>query len=289
MNTFQEDAWGGNCSGDNIFQDGVLGGDAFQRPPNNEHNVNTFTRNDIVENDSVPDSHHHHKHKHKHGEGHHRHKHKHKEKEFPEFNLQYSPSSRRHREPNPTSDFAGGIYSEEPSQTLSGVIAHCEAMMAADRGVSQQLRREVDDLDIELRNSLDTNRQLGEQILQGQHQMEGLMAQQQQLEEELHHAKGQLRRFHADIRGANVQRTAMRRSRSHLAEELEYLKQMVEEEERSLEKYNQANSFLEKSCRDLKAHATMFEWQKDQLRQDFHKEREELARLNSFRVRSMNQ
>lgn len=160
---------------------------------------------------------------------------------------------------------------------LGSVVGQYEAVIEADRTVSQQLRRDVDGLEEELRHVRETQDHLEQQVRKEADESKRLKSQQQQLERQLGVSKNSLVEHREDRRAVNLESISLRRDRDHFADELAFLQRMSEEEEKTLESHRNSNQFLEKSCKSLEAHTQQLELERKEVLRQVAKERE-LAR-----------
>lgn len=161
-------------------------------------------------------------------------------------------------------------------EDLTEGLSHFESIIAADREVSRQLRREVDDLHEELRQVQEACLQLERQVAKEQGDVEALSGEKGRLERQLRDAKQHLIELRDDRRAVNLESLSLRRDRGHFAEELAFLKRLAQDEEETLEALRRANGFLERSYRDLEGHTELLEQQRRELLIQVTKEREQV-------------
>eukprot|EP00927_Polykrikos_kofoidii_P017222 TRINITY_DN1781_c0_g1_i2.p1 TRINITY_DN1781_c0_g1~~TRINITY_DN1781_c0_g1_i2.p1 ORF type:complete len:972 (+),score=146.35 TRINITY_DN1781_c0_g1_i2:205-2916(+) len=167
-----------------------------------------------------------------------------------------------------------GHHKDTARADLTEVVKSFESVIAADRAVSRQLRREVDDLEVELQQIRDAQQQLERQLQHEQQEAERLAQQRRQLEGQGQDAKRRLAELRDDRRQVNLESISLRRDRCHFAEELTFLKRTAEDEEKTLEVIRRANQFLDKSYRDLEIHTEQLETQRKELLQEVNKEKD---------------
>lgn len=163
---------------------------------------------------------------------------------------------------------------EQQREELAVVVAQFEAVMEADRTVSKQLKREIDDLEQELRQVHETRDQLERQLRQEADESQRFKTQQQELERRVEGAKNRLVDHREDRRAVNLESISLRRDRDHFADELSFLKRMAEEEEQTLDAIGRSNQFLDKSCKGLEAHTQQLELQRKEVLRQVATERE---------------
>lgn len=159
-------------------------------------------------------------------------------------------------------------------EQLRSVSAQFESIIAADREVCKQLRREVDELDDEMRHMRELSNQVHQQLQQQKEDQGRLASQHSNLESCLDEARRRLAELRDSRRAMNLESLSLRRDRSHCEEELGFLKRMSEDEAESLEVARLANILLEKSCLDLEGHAEVLETQRRALAQQVYQERD---------------
>ncbi|CAE8701795.1 unnamed protein product, partial [Polarella glacialis] len=165
---------------------------------------------------------------------------------------------------------------QQKQQNVQQAVGHFDAIVAVDKEVSQQLRREVDELDRELRQTQELAVQIERQAAQEQRDFERLADEKQKLEKQLSDAKQQLLDFREDRRAVNLESLSLRRDRGHLVEELAFLRRMAEDEEETLEVLGRTNQYLDSSYHDLEASAELLEQQRRELLNQIAKEREQV-------------
>lgn len=157
---------------------------------------------------------------------------------------------------------------------LSSMVKHFEAVIEADRALSKHLRREVDDLEQDLRNVRETKDQLERTVRQEQEDGDRANEQRRHLERQLQEKKQRLADLRDERRAVNLESISLRRDRDHYAEELQFLQRMAEEEEQTLETVRSSNQFLEKSQKTLELHTHQLEVQRKEVLAQVSKERE---------------
>mmetsp|Transcript_27226 Transcript_27226/g.76572 ORF Transcript_27226/g.76572 Transcript_27226/m.76572 type:complete len:252 (+) Transcript_27226:923-1678(+) len=164
--------------------------------------------------------------------------------------------------------------SRATEEQLGSLSSQFESIMAADREVCRQLRREVDEMQDELRHMLDLRSQVERQLMDAQQSEAKVSNQSSQLEGKLDEAKRRLGDVRESRRAMNLDSLSLRRDRTHCEEELAFLRRMAEDEAYSLEASRQANSLLEKSYQELEGHTEVLERQRRTLAQQVQQERD---------------
>lgn len=166
------------------------------------------------------------------------------------------------------------MLSERVQSQLRNLAGHFDSIMAADREVSRQLRREVDELQDELRHMREVRGQL-QQRLHEERSAAGSVADQcAQLEASVSDARRRLADLREERRAVNLEGLSLRRDRLHCSEELQFMQDMMTDEEQMLETVYHANNFLDKSQNDLELHTEVLERQRRNLLQQVSKEKE---------------
>jgi len=153
----------------------------------------------------------------------------------------------------------------ERREQLSNIVGQFECVIAADKAVSRQLRREVDALEEELRHIREAKDQMEKHVSQDTRDAERLASQRTDLERQMEDGRRRLGEQREDRRAVNLESISLRRDREHFADELAFLKRTFEDEERTMEVLQKANNFLEKAYHDLELHTVTLERQRKDL------------------------
>eukprot|EP00928_Gymnodinium_smaydae_P045751 TRINITY_DN30459_c0_g2_i1.p1 TRINITY_DN30459_c0_g2~~TRINITY_DN30459_c0_g2_i1.p1 ORF type:complete len:773 (+),score=187.41 TRINITY_DN30459_c0_g2_i1:135-2321(+) len=145
---------------------------------------------------------------------------------------------------------------------LSVALADFQAVMAADRSVTQQLRGEVDALEEELQHVRRAQQQLARQVSQERQEAERLQRERGDLERQAGDARRRLGELREGRRAVNLESISMRRDRAHVAEELSFLQRTLADDERTLGVVREANGVLEHSCMSLATQTEQLERQR---------------------------
>jgi len=157
---------------------------------------------------------------------------------------------------------------------LSSVRSHFEAVIQADQAISRGLKREVDELEDELRQTSDVRTQL-DQTLRREKQSGALLEEQRrELERQLQSSKQRLVDLREDRKAVNLESISLRRDREHFAEELKFLQRTAEDEEQTLETMRRSNTYLEKSYQNLESHTVQLELQRKEILEQVASEKE---------------
>jgi len=176
-----------------------------------------------------------------------------------------------------SADFRGASRDAFQEQ-LRAVSTQFESIIAADHEVCRQLRREVDELQDELRHMSELSNQVQQQLEQQRQDYGRLTSQRGDMESRLNEARRRLANLRDSRRAMNLESLSLRRDRTHCEEELGFLKQMAEEEAQTLDVAGRSNILLEKSCLDLEGHAEVLETQRRSLAQQVHQEQDLVRR-----------
>jgi len=168
----------------------------------------------------------------------------------------------------------GGSSPDASQEQLRSVSVQFESIIAADHEVCRQLRREVDELQDEMRHMRELGNQVQGQLQQQREDQGRLASQHTTLESRLNEARRRLTELRDSRRVMNLESLSLRRDRNHCEEELGFLKRMSDDEAQSLEVARRANILLERSCLDLEGHASALEAQRRVLAQQVHQEQE---------------
>mmetsp|Transcript_23954 Transcript_23954/g.68578 ORF Transcript_23954/g.68578 Transcript_23954/m.68578 type:complete len:796 (-) Transcript_23954:56-2443(-) len=144
-------------------------------------------------------------------------------------------------------------------QQLEEAAGHFEAVATADREVSKTLRREVDDLDLELRRAQDAHAQLERQVQLEQEEGGRLESERRRLEAAVRQARQRLAELQDERKSASLESLSLRRDRGHFVEETAFLRRMSTDEDGTLEVLQTANVFLERSQKELEAQTALLE------------------------------
>ncbi|CAJ1327080.1 unnamed protein product [Effrenium voratum] len=130
-------------------------------------------------------------------------------------------------------------------------VKHLNSVAKCDRSLAKMLRDEVDQLDGELRRLQELGASLEQKLSQEAVDLEQLARQKKAMEKGLLEEKQRLSQLR-DSRGqAHLESLALRRDRSHLTQELGFLRTMAEGEEELISVLRHSNQYLEASCQDL--------------------------------------
>jgi len=148
------------------------------------------------------------------------------------------------------------------------------AVIAADREVLQQLRREVDELGELVRREQDAGRHLQGEVQESQDKGHNLAQEERQLTSALEEAKAKLRGLRVEHRGTNLESLSLGSDRGHVAEELSFLQHRAEDDRRSLDVLNQANQLLQRHNVELDTQLKTLEMDRKNLTYEGTQEKE---------------
>ncbi|CAL1145824.1 unnamed protein product [Cladocopium goreaui] len=132
-------------------------------------------------------------------------------------------------------------------------VRHLRSVVATDRALAHELRREVDHLDKNLRQLQETDVKLEQLLSKDAQEVQMLHAHKQALERDLEDEKQRLAQLREARNSANHESLALRRDRKHLIAELRFLRHMAEEEEGLILVLQNSNQYLEASRGTLEA------------------------------------
>jgi len=147
------------------------------------------------------------------------------------------------------------------TDAIAAVTAHLEALTGTDKDLVRRLQLDVVELEEELQSvQLSQNGQLE----RADHERETLLQQTSmatELERDLQDTKKQLHRLRERCRVAGIEEPA-RHDRFRIDSEVNFLKSLLEEEERSLEEVLRVSCIIEKSWKDMQAGTEAIEGQR---------------------------
>eukprot|EP00405_Crypthecodinium_cohnii_P042513 CAMPEP_0206559554 /NCGR_PEP_ID=MMETSP0325_2-20121206/20465_1 /ASSEMBLY_ACC=CAM_ASM_000347 /TAXON_ID=2866 /ORGANISM="Crypthecodinium cohnii, Strain Seligo" /LENGTH=773 /DNA_ID=CAMNT_0054061081 /DNA_START=116 /DNA_END=2437 /DNA_ORIENTATION=+ len=163
---------------------------------------------------------------------------------------------------------------EDRLRRIAVATSHFDSFMCADREVTKQVAREVDELQDELRDANNVCNQVDDELRSEQRQEANLLQQMQDLERRVEETRTRLLKAKDARRGTNLENLALRRDRSHCEEELAFLQQLAEEEGLGLQSALQTNEMLRSAHHDVEVQIEGFEVQRRKLATQVNEERE---------------
>jgi len=157
---------------------------------------------------------------------------------------------------------------------IAGIPNQFHAVSGADRAISAQLRREVDELHEEMKQIQEQRSQLMREIQQEQQDELRLAGQRAFLSAQLLDAKGRLGVLRDERRTLTAISLSLRRNNNHVADDLANMLRLRENEEKSLEVARRTAQHLEKSYKGLESHGDTLEQQRRDLAQELKQEQE---------------
>eukprot|EP00929_Paragymnodinium_shiwhaense_P034785 TRINITY_DN18883_c0_g1_i2.p1 TRINITY_DN18883_c0_g1~~TRINITY_DN18883_c0_g1_i2.p1 ORF type:complete len:371 (-),score=85.88 TRINITY_DN18883_c0_g1_i2:49-1161(-) len=168
------------------------------------------------------------------------------------------------------------VRSSEPD--LDMVRKHLQAILEADRVLSQQLRREADSLAAKTQDTKDACSKLEVDIRRReQDEVRRLEEMHLTFDKQLTYAKQRLATLREERRRATDGRRLLHRDSEYIEGELSFLRQLLADEERMLVDLHRSNSLLEQSCEDLQHDSKQLEKQKGELLEELAAEAERLS------------
>jgi chromosome segregation ATPase len=148
------------------------------------------------------------------------------------------------------------------TELIDDAMQRFRAIVEADVAVSRQVRKEVNEMEDELRHVREARDQLSHHVQQGQQAISRSTDERRQLEDRLDDAKMGLAEIREDRRGTSLDGVSMRRDHDHFQEELQFLQRMMTEERAKLEECYRSNQMLETSYRGLEMQTSELEHQR---------------------------
>jgi len=169
------------------------------------------------------------------------------------FDARQSEHERRQREAE---------HRQQVQQQLQALAAQFDSIMAADREVSRQLRREVDELGEELAHLSHARDDLRREHDQEKAEEQQGTQTQARLRSQLDAAQRRLAEVRELRRSVDVDSLSLRRDREHCREELDFMQGVSDDETQVLSKGLWANDQLKQSYLDLEEHTDVLERQR---------------------------
>jgi len=190
-------------------------------------------------------------------------------------------TKRKHHAPPPDDDadydrrqqdspsFGHPPRSRAPAQP----VEHLEALIEADKQVVHRLRRDIDELDEELKN-LDSacNREETEAAHE-RSECERMGQERQHLTQQLEASRRQLNELKVEHQGLHLESVLLRSDHSHYGREAAFLQRLLEEGTRDTQSLQSSIEFLETSNRSLHAHTMSLEEARQDVLQQLRAER----------------
>lgn len=148
------------------------------------------------------------------------------------------------------------------TECMDAAMERFKAILEADAAVSQRVRKEVDQMDMELRHVQEARDQLDRQVQQTRQDLARAEKERRETENRLDDMKQRLAEIREDRRAHSLEGAAMRRDHEHFQEELDFLQRMMAEEQAKLEETYRSNQMLERSTHGLEVNTFELEKQR---------------------------
>lgn len=155
-----------------------------------------------------------------------------------------------------------GFKSPDKAADVIAVRRHLEAFLAADRVLWEQQRSDANVREEEFKKLREEHVLLEQQVRRQREHIERQLELQQQLERQVLEAHGQLARLREERRALNIEVTTVQEHHRHFSEELAFLRQTFEEEERVLKDMRHSNDYFDKCCKGLQEHTVTLDTQR---------------------------
>ncbi|CAK9081850.1 unnamed protein product [Durusdinium trenchii] len=153
-----------------------------------------------------------------------------------------------------------------------------QSVLEKDRHLAQQLRKEVDQLDKDLRRLQALDVELEQLHSQDSKEIEKLRHHSQALQRDLEEGQRRLSELREARSVANQESLTLRRDQDHLLQELKFLRHMAEEEEELIILLQNSNQYLETSCGNLETNSQVLNQIHTDLQRQISTEQEQLDR-----------
>jgi len=157
------------------------------------------------------------------------------------------------------------MIGESDERTLQELARRFQRTLAADREVSKQIGEEMQVLAQELSLVQDAAQQVEQQNAQEAQQRQQLDHDQQQLTQQLAEQHQRLLELRDQSRALNLENLSMRRDRTHLSEELEFLQLTMGSEQRAVENLDRMNQVFDSYNKEMEAAAELLTRQRKEL------------------------
>ncbi|CAK9081663.1 Epidermal growth factor receptor substrate 15 homolog [Durusdinium trenchii] len=151
-----------------------------------------------------------------------------------------------------------------------------QSVLEKDRHLAQQLRKEVDQLDKDLRLDLHGQVSCFPLSKNDSKEIEKLRHHSQALQRDLEEGQRRLSELREARSVANQESLTLRRDQDHLLQELKFLRHMAEEEEELIILLQNSNQYLETSCGNLETNSQDLQRQISTEQEQLDREKKEL-------------